>query len=260
MRSNFNERKEQKIKSYCVLASKNEKKSSDYYNNFKNLQDQIPMGQPILVGHHSEGRHRSHLNKIDNSMRKSIQSSDKANYYRRKAKSAENNNAIFSDDPEAVVKLKKKINGLEKMQEVMKSANKIIRKKISDEEKTNQLKEIGLNDNNIYDVFHPVIGNPGFQTFQISNNSANIRRLKKRLKSMQASSNLPEKVEFNDIYIINSKEHNRTQIFFNGKPPVEQRTYLKSNGFRWARSLGCWQRHLSKQAFWIASDFCKRFN
>lgn len=37
------------------------------------LGDMIPFGQPILVGHHSEKRHRSHLNKIDTNMRKGVE-------------------------------------------------------------------------------------------------------------------------------------------------------------------------------------------
>lgn len=41
----------------------------------------IPMGQPILVGHHSEKRHRRDLGRIDSQMRKSIEESKKADYF-----------------------------------------------------------------------------------------------------------------------------------------------------------------------------------
>lgn len=49
----------------------------------------IPMGQPILVGHHSERGHRSLLQKSDNAMRKSVELDDKAAYYENKAANAE---------------------------------------------------------------------------------------------------------------------------------------------------------------------------
>jgi len=41
-------------------------------------------GTPILVGHHSEKRHRRELEKIDNRMRRSIEESDKADHYKNR--------------------------------------------------------------------------------------------------------------------------------------------------------------------------------
>lgn len=48
----------------------------------------IPFGQPILVGHHSERRHRRAIERADNAMRKGIEESDKAKYFERRAESA----------------------------------------------------------------------------------------------------------------------------------------------------------------------------
>lgn len=59
-----------------VHASKAERASAQgdaVYEEFKSLQDMIPMGQPILVGHHSEGRHRRHLEKIDRKLGKAVE-------------------------------------------------------------------------------------------------------------------------------------------------------------------------------------------
>ena len=42
---------------------------------------------------------------------------------------------------------------------------------------------------------------------------------------------------------------NRVRIFFDNKPPVEMRTALKGAGFRWAPSVGAWQRHASNYAW-----------
>jgi Domain of unknown function (DUF3560) len=48
----------------------------------------IPPGQPILVGHHSERRHRRDLAKIDRAMRRSIDADDTARHYQHRAAAA----------------------------------------------------------------------------------------------------------------------------------------------------------------------------
>ena len=69
----------------------------------------IPLGQPILVGHHSEKRHRRDLKRIDEYFAKAKEHHDKAEYFRRRAAAAESNVIIFSDDPDATEKLVDKI-------------------------------------------------------------------------------------------------------------------------------------------------------
>jgi hypothetical protein len=49
------------------------------------IADLIPMGQPILVGHHSEGRHRRDLEKIHSNTRKAIDADDRRKHYERSA-------------------------------------------------------------------------------------------------------------------------------------------------------------------------------
>lgn len=49
------------------------------------IMSMIPPGQPILVGHHSERRHRRDLERIDSGMRKSIEESKKSEHYSHKA-------------------------------------------------------------------------------------------------------------------------------------------------------------------------------
>ncbi|WP_301233245.1 DUF3560 domain-containing protein [Pandoraea cepalis] len=53
----------------------------------------IPMGQPILVGHHSEGRHRRALARQDTNMRKAIETADRADSWARRATGATSNAA-----------------------------------------------------------------------------------------------------------------------------------------------------------------------
>lgn len=47
--------------------------SQQQYGQFRRVADAIPMGQPILVGHHSERRHRKDIARMDTSMHKAIE-------------------------------------------------------------------------------------------------------------------------------------------------------------------------------------------
>ncbi|HQZ36120.1 MAG TPA: DUF3560 domain-containing protein [Ilumatobacteraceae bacterium] len=48
-----------------------------------------PMGEPIKIGHHSEGRHRAAIAKSDSAMRKSIEADQAAKYASERAETAE---------------------------------------------------------------------------------------------------------------------------------------------------------------------------
>lgn len=74
----FAQRKADKLMSYAATA---EKKSEQYFKKSHDITKHIPMGQPILVGHHSEKRHRSDLNKSWNAMDKAVEESKKAESY-----------------------------------------------------------------------------------------------------------------------------------------------------------------------------------
>ncbi|WP_293307356.1 DUF3560 domain-containing protein, partial [Pedobacter sp. UBA5917] len=128
MKHDFNERRENRINLARTLGKKNEKESDQLYNSASDMASVIPMGQPILVGHHSEKRDRKYREKIHDTMGKSVEKQKRAAYYAEKAETIASNDAIFSDDPEALTKLKEKLSRLQALQEFMKSANKCLRK------------------------------------------------------------------------------------------------------------------------------------
>ncbi len=250
MKHNFEERKQNRIDHANEQAAKNEQKSDALFNQAKQMASFIPFGQPILVGHHSEKRDRNFRKKIHNTFGQSFEAADKAKYYENKAETIENNNAIFSDDPQAIEKLKEKIASLQAAQDFMKAANKCLNKK--DKEAFLKLPHATpelWEKINTPDVFKYT----GYARYTLQLNNANINRLKKRLQqleeiSQQASTELIIK----NVRLVSNIAANRVQLFFEGKPAEEVRKRLKQNGFRWCRSEMAWQRHLTSSAVNIA--------
>ena len=142
---NRKERQEARADRYRELAEKANKQSNEASQLSRSMVEHIPLGQPILVGHHSERAHRSLLDRSWNTLGKSVKLSEKAEYFEQKAAAAENNDAIYLGDDDAVERLEAKLADLEKKQEMMKETNKIIRsKKLSEIEKHDKLIELGI--------------------------------------------------------------------------------------------------------------------
>lgn len=208
-------------------------------------------GTPILIGHHSEKRHRRDIDRMHNDMRRGIAANDKAAHYAGKAASV-GKAGISSDDPEAVVKLLARIAKLEKDQADMVAVNKLVRKK-----DRAGLAAMGYTEAVISGFFTPdFMGRVGFPGYALTNNSGNIRRLKKRLEQLERAADR-ETVEHDPVdgvRLIENAELNRVQLIFDAKPPAEVRRQLKLRGFRWSPTEGAWQRHLTSGA-WQAKDF-----
>ena len=75
------ERAKQRAERFGQYADNANKRSEQLYKSNQTLLNCMN-GTPILVGHHSEKRHRRDLKRIDDRTRKSIEEMDKANYYK----------------------------------------------------------------------------------------------------------------------------------------------------------------------------------
>lgn len=256
MTNDFESRRQARADRLLARAEKAQAASDAAYDRSRSILDPIPMGQPVLVGHHSEKRHRRALEKADNAMRKSCENSKKAEYYRRRSSACAENTNIFSDDPEAVTKLKLKIESLEHLQESMKAINSALRK--NDDQALLALK---LSPEQITKIKTPdFMGRIGFPAYALQNNNANIRRLKERLEGLSARTGQETRSEtVNGVEIVQNTDLNRCQLFFPAIPAEPVRAFLKSNGFHWSRFNGCWQRHLSSAAVYLAQEAAKQF-
>jgi len=157
---------------------------------------------------------------------------------------------ISSDDPNAVLKLKAKLESLEKLQARMKAANAAIR--IKDTAKGDaKLAEQGFTPEEIRELREPdFCGRVGYADYLLSNNNANIRRIRQRIEELEkkAGSVAPEGWSFDGGEVKFNTEVNRIQIIFDGKPDEETRSELKGEAFKWAPSQGAWQRQLTDNA------------
>lgn len=156
---------------------------------------------------------------------------------------------VSSDDPDAVEKLEIQLKERTENQELMKAANKYYRK-----HKTMERFE-RLNDftqEMAYDmVYHLDRFDVPFPSYSLSNNNAAIKRLKKRLEDLKNRSKKKwAEWEFEGGSVKADVGANRLRIYFDGKPDNDLRSKLKHNGFRWAPSVGAWQRQLTDNAYY----------
>ena len=239
---------------YENRADKARQDSDAQFKRSDSLTSGIPFGQPILVGHHSEARHRRTLERSDAAMRKGIEAGEKAGYYAGKAASV-GLGGISSDDPEAVVKLKERIATLQNKQDRMKAANKALKK--GDD---TALFGLGFTEQSLALFKEPdFAGRAGYASYQLTNNNANIRRLKQRLATLETAQNAEHKeTEHAGFSVVENVEENRIQVIFPGKPSADVRAVLKSHGFRWSRYNSAWQRHLNNAGRYAAECVVKQ--
>ena len=215
-RADYEERKQRRIERYEALSQKAKEESDARFNSTANRILRMTPGQPILIGHHSERKARRLHEQANNDIRKSIELSKKSEYYEARAKNAENSNVIYNDDPNAIQKLKEKLERLENTKATIKARE--------------------------------------HETWELTNIGASIRETKLRIKRLEEQETLVfPKTEFKGGKAIHNKEINRIQFLFDDKPSEEIRKELKHNGFHWSRKERAWQREFNKRTIYVTN-------
>ena len=159
---------------------------------------------------------------------------------------------IRQDDPQAIPKLEKKLAGLEKAQETMKAVNAYYRKHGTLDGCPH------LSPENLEKLKADMVSGwhyekKPFQSWELSNNNAEIHRIRQRIDSLtRAKETVYVGWEFEGGHVEANREQSRLQVFFDGKPDADTRQQLKEHGFRWAPSVGAWQRLLNGNAYYAA--------
>lgn len=256
--NSYEERKTARLARLERAARLCRQQAMEAHESAHKMAEIIPFGQPILIGHHSEKRDRAYRARISRRFEKSFELQKKAEYYESRLAAARSNKSISSDDPDAVMLLKEKLAKMERFQEEAKKINKIIKRKSgTQEEKQKELEATFPNfkPENLVKLFEPdFCGRVGIPDYELTNNNANMRRIRKRIEQLEKSAKAEtvERVFSKGVKIVNNVEENRLQMFFDGKPEESIRAMLKSNGFHWSPYNGCWQRMRGNSACWAA--------
>ena len=167
-------------------------------------------------------------------------------------------NRIHTPSPEDDMEIAiKKVDRLIINQEIMKTANKILRnKKTTDSEKLYELIDIGFDGNRAKQLLEPdCMGTIGFASYAFTNNNAKIKSAKQKVLIMKARISIKENFEpipF-DGGVINI-EADRVTITHDEKPERAVIDKIKSRGFHWSRNYSCWSRKHTAQALYDAKE------
>lgn len=155
---------------------------------------------------------------------------------------------------EEIERLQEKVDRLTELQERMKKANAVIRKKMPDIEKLEELENLGIREKDAMILMGDVgWWGKGFAPFQLSNNLAKIKDTQARidrLTKMVNTEDRTEEYEWGSIEYCYSEE--RLRLHFNEIPDGELRAKLKGSAFKWSRLNQAWQRQLTDNAIYAA--------
>jgi len=225
-RIDYEERKQARIDRLNAAADNARQESNRQSQRSHDLVKDIPFGQPNIIGRPALPRLRE---KSINAIEKSIESGKKADYYADRAESAESNKAISSDDPEALDKLHEKLEALEAKREYIKAFNKEARKN----------------------------GTEPAPWYELPYTGKAIKDVKDRIAKLEAIDDMPaELIEFDGGEIESDPDTNRVMVRFDERQPDEVIDKFKANGFKWAPSVGAWQRLRSPGAWRLLKRLC----
>ncbi len=247
----FEQRQADRKTRYAERAGRLRAEAETTSKRAREMASVIPFGQPILIGHHSERADRNYRKRIQRTYEKAGELTDKAEHYERRATTE--SRAISSDDPDAVTKLRAKIEKAEATQEMMKAANRLVRK--GDVDALADL--LDCSREKAETVMQPdFCGRRGFADYQLTNNGANIRRMKERIKTLEAADQAEPAgpVAGDGWQLEEHTEDNRIWFIFDAKPPADVRAVLKSHGFKWSPSRTAWVRMLNNAGRFAAEQ------
>ena len=208
-------------------------KEADSRNKVSHAMAGIMNGQPILIGHHSEKRHRRDIERMNTNSSKSTEAWRYSQEQSRMESNVENQAGISRLDDDRVVLMERKIESLESVRDGYKAENVAARK-----------------------AKQPRARNG----WELSNLGARIRDCKRRLEQFKTDAERGEYVPLSCVVVHYSKagelayakmltfstEHNEEKgsidVTFSSRLSSVMFKHMRSNGFLWVRSLGCFRR------------------
>jgi hypothetical protein len=216
----------------------------------------IPLGQPILVGHHSEKRDRAFRERIGRNFEKAHEADQMAMKHVAAADEIERqlDLSVYDDDPDAIERLEERIAARETARDRAKDLNRVIRRewKKGAEGFAGRLRDAGATDSELSAVARnlSVWRSPIFPSYHLTNLGANIRRDRERIKVIQARRAKAERAESTESGVLIERftgsydGHEYARVTFAAKPGREVIDALKAAGFYWGK--GSWHGQASR--------------
>lgn len=227
-KNSYEQKQQERKERYEELAEKAGKKAQSAQQAADRISSFIPFGQPILVGHHSEGRHRRDLKRIQRQTEQAFEAQDKSNYYAQKAASV-GSGGISSDDPDAIEKLRAKLAELEASHAAMKAANKQTR--------------------------------GSYPAYALQNSNANIRRVRERIAELEkTATRQTAETKLAGLTIRQDTEENRVMLLFDKRPSSAICAVCRKQGFKWSPTRKAWVRHLNNAGIYAATVVSQTFS
>jgi uncharacterized protein DUF3560 len=183
----YRDRRERRAERLREWAARRAARSAAAFDRAHEVAGQIPLGQPVLVGHHSERRHRRDLARIDGAMAAGVEHGRKSEEMSRLAGNIEAalEASIYDDDADAVERLRERIAALEAERERIKAYNASCRRGQPDPSLLNERQRETLES--VRRVAPYALGKGGaFPSYALSNLSGNLARNRQRLARLLA--------------------------------------------------------------------------
>ena len=159
-------------------------KADQAWEDSRRAVEHIPLGQPVLVGHHSERGHRRAIQRAQDKATESIEHLGMAQRHSMAADTIRRNldRSVYDDDPDAIGVLTEKLAALEEQRERIKGLNRRIRK-------GEPLDGLGLTDEERHSLQYAAQwhGRKTFPPYILQNLGGNITRTRQRLERVKAA-------------------------------------------------------------------------
>lgn len=241
----YRERREARAEKRREWAASRAAKASAAFESARRTADAIPLGQPILVGHHSEKRHRRDIARIDSGMRRGVESEKMAAHHLSAAAGIEEqlDRSIYDDDPDAAEQLAARVKALEEKRARMVAENKAFRKGpaayaahlgiTAEQEQARRIRIMG--GLSWCRQPHPA--------YELSNLGGNITRYRKRLQNLETKTKLTAQAEAAPGgVLVTDCGGGYVVVRFAEKPERDTLETLRAAGCRWSGGAWCGYR------------------
>lgn len=250
------ERLERKAERRREWAAGARTESAQRFDAAHRIADGIPLGQPILVGHHSEKHHRRDVARIDSNMRKGSEAYDRAQHHESKAAGLEAalETNIYSDDANAVEALEARIAEREAHVARLKALNVALRRELKAGGGTLQPgwserigatpEELKRIESNVRFGSYSGTASPCFPGYHLTNLNARIRADRERLVMVKARQTRAAQAEADggvsiERGLAKGSTRGYCRVTFADKPAREVLDELKAAGFWWKNGSWC---------------------